>query len=412
MTRISLSWRRLAQSRWWDLAAAMLGIVSVAHLFLGWPQPGANVDFAHYYVGGRLLLEGHNPYTVSLPPFYSAFGFSFHPYESALTATPLFIRSFTLLGRLTPAGAFAALAVVQAACLCAVLLLTQRLLDGRLSARAMRFVWVGALASAPFYWAFCTGHPELFLAALVLLGYHWHRSGRPTAACVAVAAAALLKLFPLVLLPWFVWRGSNGPRDMARRLAGTAGFVVLMVWLTGPGLWRDYFARATPVLVQHSVAPGAISYCVPSFVAMLNYAAHGGAVGDHLLTGWHLGTGLGAALLGLAYWICLRSRRDTEVEFCLLCVAMLAGSALTWRYYFVFLIFPMAAAAARMTACRSGSGVAALVVIYGLLNVMGKPLVLDEYGCWRVVVHFAPVYGLLGLGALFARELRAGCRPA
>jgi len=75
--------------------------------------------------------------------------------------------------------------------------------------------------------------PQLLLAALVLAGYAAQRAGRHGWRVRVVATAGLLKCYPFVLLPWFIWSGGGGARGRCRRLLGVTVFVLAAVAVTG-----------------------------------------------------------------------------------------------------------------------------------------------------------------------------------
>jgi hypothetical protein len=126
-----------------------------------------------------------------------------------------------------------------------------------------------------------------------------------------------------------------------------------------------------------------------------------------------LGTVIGLALLVPGYWSCFRPRGDREAEFCLLSVAMLAGGLAVWPHYFVFLIFPMAVAAARTGTAWS----LPRIVLYALLalclnNVDTHTTVfLHRHPGLEALVNYWPLYGMLALWCLFIVYLRQPMSP-
>jgi Glycosyltransferase family 87 len=306
---------------------------------------------------------------------------------------------------------------VQAASLVVILWLTRSLLRGRLSERGWRFVCALTLSSVPVYWHFGFSQVQLLLAALVLGAYCWLQAGKHSVACLAVAAAGLLKLFPFLLLPWFVWRGGADLRGRLVRAAQAAAFMSVAVILSGPKLWRDFFEHGTS-LISKQIINRVSNFTVPSLLINLGYAGHDFAPGTDAARGWWM-TGLivGAGLLVAAYWLCLHRDADAEAEFCLLCVAMLAGSVTSWGHYFVFLIFPMAAAAARLTVRPSGRGALTLALCFLALDNLGfvtldpwRIRILETHLYWKILANHIPLYGLLGLGVFFVNELRRRAR--
>jgi hypothetical protein len=285
-------------------------------------------------------------------------------------------------------------------------------LVGRLTKRGWLFVCAAALATAPVYWHFIYSQIGLLLAALVLTAYAWHLQGKQTLSCVMVATAGLLKVFPLVLLPWFLWRSEGSLQRRAVRATVTVAVIGLLVFFTGIPLWLEYAHRVLPWLSGDSLRTCNVS--LAAYVAELGVAASGvSPVGDAARPWISMGTYAGLIFVALCYGVCLWGRRDPEAEFCLLCVAMLAGSIMTWIHGLVFLIFPVAVLGVRIARRPSWGGIALLATILVFLNdvaTRGGPF-LDRHRLLKVSFSDLPFFGLLGVGVFFAWELLGSPRP-
>lgn len=404
-------WRRSAQNRLLDVGAAAIALMSIARIAWVQPKSARMSDFAHYYLASKLLWQGQSPYTVSLASLYESNGFVQVAEMAPAIAPnpPPFYWLFSPLVVLGPRAAYVVWLGLEVISLCLILVLTRRLLRDRLSPRGWRFVCAATLSSATVYWHLYYAQVGLLLAAMVLAAYNWHRMGNHTAACLTVATAGLLKLYPFLLLPWFVWRSAADFRGRATRAAIVLAFVSATIFVTPASLWQDYFRYGWP-----TVAAGPINrtfnYAVPSFVANLGYAATGfSGLQDTTGGWWAVGVSMGLMLIGAAYLLCLFSGQDAETQFCLLSVAMLAGSATAWGHYFVFLIFPMAVAAVRVAGDPSPGRVVWLVAILLLLNYMGTLVspFLNRHIYLKILANNLPLYGLLALGCLFAHQLQS-----
>jgi hypothetical protein len=319
---------------------------------------------------------------------------------------------FALFARLAPGPGFVCWVTVEIGSLVIILWQTRRLLGERVTKRGWLFVCAAALASVPVYWHFVYSQIGLLLAALVLTAYVWHVQGKQTLACVAVATAGLLKVFPLVLLPWFLWRSEGSVRRRATRAAVTAAVTGLLVFITGIPLWLDYVRRILPWLPGDSM--GTYNVSLAAYVAKLGVAVSGvSPVGDAARPWITIGCYVGLIFIALCYGACLWSGRDPETEFCLLCVAMLAGSIMTWVHGLVFLIFPVAVMGVRIARRPSWGGVALLTVILVFLNnvVTREGPFLDRHPLLNVSLNDLPMYGLLGVAVFFARQLRGSPLP-
>ena len=323
----TIRWSRLMEGRhrWLVLGAWLLaGLVIVQSLPVLRAAMRQN-DFSHYYAAGRLAWEGHNPYRTGLAPMCERLGLVYDPQIPVATNPPPLVWLTALLAMWPLRVAFGLWLGVQLAGLAVILWLTRRLLGDRLPPLGGHWLAVAAIVSGPVQWNLAYSQVQLPLAALVLAAFDWRRRGRERTACAAVTVACLLKLYPVVLLPWFVWRGRGGWRGMVER-AAVCGAVALAGWcVTGPGWWRDFFAVSTVVIRQWMIMDPTV-FSVPSLVAK-----YGSDTAAQL-------AGLGLIIGGYAW--CAWGHGADEEEFALLTVVMLLAGWVTWAHYLVFLIFP------------------------------------------------------------------------
>lgn len=182
-----------------------------------------------------------------------------------------------------------------------------------------------------------------------------------------------------------------------------------VVSVTGLMQWTECLGSGLAVLQEWVVRPQFFSYSLPSLLVTLNYVFHGMKPPPEAVNvGWLVAQVAGVALIAAAYLACWR-HPDEEMEFCLLTVAMLAGSGLVWGYYYVFLIFPVAVAAVRMAARftpRRGMGFAIILLLLNDLGTWSGGCGIHDISL-RALLHTPPTLGLLGLGWFLLRELRA-----
>jgi hypothetical protein len=381
--------QRIAGNRLLDIAMAALTFMCLVRLALALPERAHRIDFAHYYASSRTLLETGRPYGVDLEPMYQRFGFDVPEEIRHATNPPSLLWLFAPFAWLPPAGAFIAWTLVQALALAAILWQTKRLLAGRLSDRAWRFVCCGVISSHPVYWHFCFSQTQLLLAALVLAAFAWHRHGKHTHACLAVTAAGLLKLFPFILLPWFVWRG----RWKSASITLVAGAAAVL--LTGIPHWIAFFRQGYPLVTSWTLGHPYNS-SLPAL--LVNLISPPGA--ETLNPVWWPVAGLlGAILLAVAYLVCRQGRGDAELEFSLLSVAMLAGSLVSWGHYLVFLIFPVAVWITHLANNPTPGRIAAFAMALAFFSVGPQQnAFLNAHPHLNVVVNWMPLYGLLVMG--------------
>lgn len=401
-------WRQLGQNRLIDLGAAVIVLLSLWKIVVVMPHQAKEFDFAHFYTWSGMLREGRNPYLYLAPDEYTRHGFRFQSETPSATYPPSLLRLFSPLTLLSPRTAFVAWVGVQLASLAGVLWLTWCLLRDRLSARGMYFVCAATLASTAIYHHFISSQVQLQLTLLLLLGFVWHKSGRDTLACITVAAAGFVKLFPLVLLPWFVWRGQGKPESRLTRGGLATAFLMLGVLLTDFRLWSDFFEQSAPIL-KHWAQHHLFNYTVPSLVLHIGYGLnHFSVTNETVQQWWTAGIAIGLGTIAVAYFWCLRASNDASAQFSLLSCAMLAGIPTSWEHYLVILIYPLAEASVRVASRPTGLRVLLIaLILVAVNNLSTADLVFGDLRQWPAILwNYTPVYGLVALGLFFACELR------
>ena len=401
-------WRKLAQNRLLDVGMGLIAVLAIGRLAVVLPGRVFEWDFAHYYVSSRALLEGQNPYEISLGDQSHQQGFVVSDIIPRTTNPPPLLWLVAAFAGASPRVAFWGWTAWQAVSLAAVLGLTWVLLRGRLSARGWWFFCAGVISSQAVYYHFRFGQAQLLLVALVLGGFLCARRGQGMTACVLITIAGVTKLFPLALLPWFIWRG-GGRQGLWRRLGAAVATGLVMVIATGWGLWCSFFHYA-PAIVNDFAPWRTFNFTVPSLIFNLCAVAAGQtATVPELHVWWTIATLAGLGTIAMSYCLVWRRRGDPTTEFCFLCVAMLAGNPVTWGHYFVFLIFPVAVTITRfregMTEWRL-LGLSLLILALNVLDLAGNTW-LERRFFLAFIANYIPLVGLLGLWWLFARWLGA-----
>ena len=402
-----MNWlRRLWHNRLLDMGIGVVAVVGLWKIATVLPERAHANDFAHYYLGSRLVWTGHNPYATPLEPLYRQYGFVYETDIPVATNPPVLLWAFGLLAWLNPSQAYAGWVLVQAVSLAGLLWLVREEFGDRLSARGWWWLCAGVTASTPVYLHFYYAQVQLPLAVLVLAAYRWQNRGQHLRACMAIVVAGLLKLYPLLWLPWVI---AVAP---ARRRAGLAGIaaVLLVAGVTASGLtlWREFFEWALPGIAACSLGNPVLN--VPSLLLNLAAAARGFAVSAEFVRGWlTIGAGIGLGIIAGAYALGWRGK-DREIQFSQLIVAVLAGTVAAQGNYFVFLAFPVAVAgvrAFRWPPTRFSVGLfLALLLLNCPTNLTGE--FLERHLLLKVVVNYLPLYGLLALGWLFVRQAESG----
>ncbi|MGA2602876.1 MAG: glycosyltransferase family 87 protein [Verrucomicrobiia bacterium] len=392
----------------WDCAAAFLALICAAGTIAILPTRARENDFAHYYLSGRVLLEGGNPYRAAPGPLYRQYGF-FRDDRTGVVVdanTPVMTWLFAGVAWLPPQPAFVVWVGFEVVCLAWILWLTCQQFRGRLTPRATRLVWLGAIASAPVYWHFYYSQVQLLLGAILLTAFAWHRTGRNVLACLAAAIAGLLKLYPFILLPWFLWRGGAGIRDRALRSLVVVLCVGLAVVASGWHLWLDFFQRGVPLAVA-LVNNKTFNFSAPSLVTNFGYARYAFVPSPQTARAWWcVGAVVGMSIVAAAYVWCIWARLGPAAEFGFLCTAMLLGSPTVWGHYYVLLIFPFVVAVMRWRRFLSAFRLAWIGAVWLLLNNLcnfssvWEGGWLDRHIYVKLLLNYLPMYGALGLATL------------
>jgi hypothetical protein len=404
----TMDWlRRLGTSRLLDVGAVLITIAVIV-LWAGMlPSCWIDYDFNNFYMSGRMLLQGQNPYTTSMREMSQSLGFRFSEEIPIAGYPPSFLYVFAALALLPPFAAFLVWLALEIVCLIVLLRLTHRLVGNRLSPRAWRFVVVLTIISRAVSFSLYFSQVQLMLAVFVLGAYAMHRAGRHGWACLVVSAAGILKFYPFVLLPWFVWSGGGTVRTRAYRLLGTIGLALGVFILTGPGFWHDFLQHAIPMATKGAVGR-TFHFSLAAFVTNVGYWYHGfNPTPEASRFWWALGTGAGLTAIAVAYGICLVTACDLEAQFCLLCVAMLIGTVTVEGHYFVFLVFPLTVMAARVATKPTLGKIVYLTLLVAAVNLVDPPdnRFLGRHLLLYIIVSDVPLYGLFGLAVFFGREL-------
>ncbi len=400
--------KRLAQNRLWDIA---LAIIVGSYLFeVGGSLPSRiyQWDFNHYYISARMLLKGVNPYTTPQTLFNPDARFAISPGLPFETNPPFLMWSLTPLGLFQSTTAFWILVSIQLCSFLAIFLLTYILLKKKLPLRTLYFLFGIILISNVTSVHFFYSQIQLSLAALLLWAFALQRKERNIMACLVATAVGALKIFPLALLPWFIWRDARTWKTMMVRLLSSLLLLISIMLFSGPRLWKDYFYYGLPVSMT-TIGPGAYNYSIPSFLNTLLFVAKGGIPSVSTIQAKAPATnqiGLGLFFITLGFlWF---RRKNRDLEFSLLTAMMLLSLPLNWGHYFVFLIFPCAVLFLHLR--KSPSTIKIVLFIVSLL-LMNR---IDEYSnsllgvssIWVVFISmYLPFLGLCIMAGLILREI-------
>lgn len=390
--------RRLSASRRGVISAlaAVLLLGGAIRIGVTVAQRYGTNDFAHYYLSSRLLLQGEDPYGEPLAPLYRRHGFEYQERIPSATNPPPLLAALVPFAALPPKTAYYLWALLQAGALVGALFVLRRWMGHRLSGPLWWFFVGTVVVSNAVYYHFYHSQVQLLLLFLLVLGFRLQATGRHLGALLAVVGASLLKLFPAILLPWFVWKARR--RRGALLITAVAGTAVV---LATASLWPGFLEHGLPVVRQNAVNQ-TMNFSLTSLVANLAYAAADFAPANPDAL-WLGASAAGGTLVAGAYLACWKRDLADERCFCLLLAAAVAASLTGWPHYFVLVIPAFALLTLRVIREPDRRR----LVAYGLFYLAGMNVIsgasVSRFGVVpHVLLNYLPLYALLALLAWLA----------
>ncbi len=186
-----------------------LCVGTIIHLGVDVAQAAARTrlwDFSHYYVAALAMRDGLNSYAIDLRPFGRHLGLDG---IARATDTPFFLLCFEPLTLLRPAAAYWIWFAINAASLLLAMILILRAAP-RLERRQTISLCAIILLYPPLSNHIFFAQTQIVVLLLLVVAMRSMTSGRDRSAGLALAAAGLLKAFPLVIVGYFIvqrrWR--------------------------------------------------------------------------------------------------------------------------------------------------------------------------------------------------------------
>jgi hypothetical protein len=384
----------------WALALTV-GVWVGSLLWAELPERGHANDFAHYYVTSRVWIEGRDPYQVSFSREFARFGFVYDDQIWSAGNAPPLIAAFVPFAVLPPHAAFVAWVSLEGCLLFATFGMIYLLIGSRLPAPAVPLLALALGASRATFSHFFYSQVQLLVGFLLLLGYLLQRRRHCGLAWLCVAMAASLKLFPALLLPWFIVSARGSTWRKALWLTPICLFA-MGLWYFTRDLWPG-FINAGVAVITANVPNRVFDYSLPSFVVKLGWSWHWQHPSAHEAAQiWRMASVAGASVALLAYGICWHRRLDAENAFCLLLLSSVLASPTAWGHYFVLAFFPFAVFLSAQVQVLSIPRLLSVAVVYLFV------LFLANFGAWapagtaRILAEYTPMYACLGLMGWFA----------
>ena len=186
----------------------LLALIDIAHFFPLLDHQGLRNDFSIYMLSGLAFNADENPYRTNFDSEAKKIGLEDGSVTHA-TDPPTFILLFSPLSKMPPQKAFWVWTLVNCAALIAAMLLLVGPGSGLSASIGWSFVALVTLYP-PVLSSFYGGQNKILILLLFAMVIRWMRNGHDAAAGCALAVAALIRLFPLLIMGYLLierrWR--------------------------------------------------------------------------------------------------------------------------------------------------------------------------------------------------------------
>jgi Glycosyltransferase family 87 len=326
-------------------------------------------DFSNYYESAWAMRHGIDPYSTNLTPIGAQLGLETNWLVHA-SETPPFLLCFEPLTRMRPRAAFwiwtainfSALAIAM--CL---LLVRRRGLSGRTAILLAGLMLMSAPVNLNFYW----GQSQLIVLALMVAAMRAMDRDRDGAAGLLIAAAALLRAYPLLLIGYFVLRRKWRAVIFATIGIAAGGFATVAIL----GLSQTLsFVHGALWLTDYRVVNRVDNLSLGPFVSRMFWSLTGTSSGSS--SDWIRRAAIATAdvvVLGLTIRATLAdsSRRDPDCRIYSLWIATaIMLTPVGWHHYLVLLAIPFVQMVASAAQGRSDSRAVWMAALAYLLSAI------------------------------------------
>ena len=330
---------------------------------------------------------------------------------------PLFAVLMAPMGGLTPVAARRVWVLLSHACVVGIIAFLAASLFEQPRERGAAAIALPllALSSQPLSSHFLAGQTNLLVMLLIVTALWSLHAGRPVAVGVALGTAAALKLYPLTLIAYFLWKRRY-------RVVVSAGIAVLAwtcvtVCVLGFRTHLDFVARVLPTLLHYrsDVSHYSNQSIYACFYRLFVDNLYTDAVINSPIRARLVSSLCCAVLVAITVILCKSRSTGLNVEISLVVVATTLITSQAWDMNFVAMLLPAAVLireTAHQPAQRRLPQAAVLVFALVLLNA--------RFGVWQTSDGSVRTFMLLcprllvalTLYVLLARRVGdAGSRP-
>jgi len=326
-------------------------------------------DFSNYYESAWAMRHGIDPYSTNLTPIGAQLGLETNWLVHA-SETPPFLLCFEPLTRIRPRAAFWIWTAINFSGLATamyLLLVRRRGLSSRTAILLAGLMLMSAPVNLNFYW----GQSQLIVLALLVAAMRAMERDRDGAAGLLIAAAALLRAYPLLLIGYFVLRRKW--RAVIFATIGIAAGGLATVAILGLSQTLSFIHGAL-WLTDYSVVNRVDNLSLGPFVSRMFWSLSGTAPGSS--SDWIRRAAIATAdvvVFGLTIRATLAdsSRHDPDWRIYSLWIATaIMLTPVGWHHYLVLLAIPFVQMAASAAQGRSDSRAVWMAALAYLLSAI------------------------------------------
>ncbi len=355
--------------------AALTGLIAFTIVYGGYRlarslvSPMQGFDFSQYYVTGRLLLQGEPERIYEQNETYQATARQVGvrgEFWGGGNAYPPFMAVFSIpFAYLSYSGARLLFFFLSLAAMAGAIPLLFANRPPRRRRELIGLGWCGLFVFWPTFFTLNHGQINGFLFLFCSLGLYFIRKQCPLRAGFFIAAAAVIKIFPLVLLPLFLLKRQY--RLIGATLICMALLTALTLPLCGLEAYQAFFQEVLPR--NFSAGSELRNQGFVGFLEkLLTDNGHVASLGDFPNEAKWIARACSVLVLAATVFI-TRRRKEVEsyryeLEYGLYFVVALLVLAKSYEHYGLFLLFAYFTVADVLTVRRSGGvvplGVAAV----------------------------------------------------
>jgi hypothetical protein len=299
------------------------------------------IDFKAYYIAADMLRAGKDFYDVQQQAEeVQARGLPLN--ESYYIYPPLLAIVFVPLTVLPMQEAAQVWFFLNMALYVLSLVIITRVLDLNRYREALPLLWILAFLFPPALFTMYKGQVNIVILLLLALTYWLCTRHRQVPAGLALGVATMVKIIPVLLLPYAFWK-----KRYALGLTAVSAICILAILgllIAGVGPHRTYLASVLPSLAQPRPNPS--NQSLGGFLSLLLVDSPYAEPLVHDPALWKVLTLSGSALLVsgviLLLWRGRAQTPRTDLEFALIVATLPLVSNIAWVDLFVLLVLPYA----------------------------------------------------------------------